>query len=120
MVQERLARIPNHGIGYGILKYLTPPGMKQELTFRPRPQISFNYLGEYGFNPGELSLQASSDMAPFRVSDRAPVLYDLTFNAIVEGGKMQIFLAYDPRQFEEETIRSLLNEMGSLLRLNRE
>ncbi|MBF0428971.1 MAG: hypothetical protein HQL94_08620, partial [Magnetococcales bacterium] len=117
-IRDRLNRIPNHGIGYGLLRYITPASMKAGMKFCLQPQISFNYLGEYRFDPGTLSLKATSDMAPYRVSDRVGTLYDLTFNAIVEGRQLQIFLAYDAKRFDPATIRSLLDTMYSLLNKN--
>jgi len=41
-VKEVLREVPGKGIGYGILKYLT-----NLLEDHPKPQISFNYLGQW-------------------------------------------------------------------------
>ncbi|WP_299188228.1 non-ribosomal peptide synthetase [uncultured Aquimarina sp.] len=46
-VKEDLRRIPNKGIGYGMLKYLTS-GLKSSIT----PSIIFNYLGDFGSKAG--------------------------------------------------------------------
>ncbi|MCK4978973.1 MAG: non-ribosomal peptide synthetase, partial [Candidatus Delongbacteria bacterium] len=46
-VKESLHQIPNKGIGYGILKYLTPDELKEGLEFKQTPQIEFNYLGQF-------------------------------------------------------------------------
>ncbi|MED2945319.1 amino acid adenylation domain-containing protein [Bacillus swezeyi] len=43
IVKETLRKIPNNGIGYGILKYLTKD---QKLFKDEKPPILFNYLGE--------------------------------------------------------------------------
>lgn len=45
-VKDTLGRIPDKGIGYGILKYMTPPEQKT-IRFRQAPEISFNYLGQF-------------------------------------------------------------------------
>ncbi|MCP4152126.1 MAG: hypothetical protein GY757_30580, partial [bacterium] len=52
-VKETLRRLPNKGIGHGILKYLTPPDTFKEKTkeekeefFKQHPEILFNYLGD--------------------------------------------------------------------------
>jgi len=45
-VKENLRRIPNRGIGYGILRYLTSPEKKEAASFKLQPEISFNYLGQ--------------------------------------------------------------------------
>ncbi|PFY28777.1 condensation domain-containing protein, partial [Bacillus toyonensis] len=43
-VKEQLRRIPNHGVDYGILRYLN----KEILPFyQQKPSISFNYLGQF-------------------------------------------------------------------------
>jgi bacitracin synthase 3 len=45
-VKEDLRKIPNKGIGYGMLKHLTEEGLTGELV----PEIVFNYLGDFGTN----------------------------------------------------------------------
>ncbi len=43
-VKEQLAAVPDHGIGFGLLRYLNADTAAR-LRTRPAPQISFNYLG---------------------------------------------------------------------------
>src|SRR5205807_1369362 len=46
-IKEQLRNIPNRGLGYGVLKYLSSnpePGV--QLRTQPRAEISFNYLGQ--------------------------------------------------------------------------
>jgi non-ribosomal peptide synthase protein (TIGR01720 family) len=45
-VKERLRTLPDHGLGYGLLRYLHPV-TGPELAKLPAPQISFNYLGRF-------------------------------------------------------------------------
>ncbi|HYP38794.1 MAG TPA: amino acid adenylation domain-containing protein, partial [Chloroflexia bacterium] len=46
MVKEYLRGIPNRGIGYGLLRYLSAnPAISAELGSLPQAQVSFNYLG---------------------------------------------------------------------------
>ncbi|MEK5235955.1 condensation domain-containing protein [Paenibacillus sp. FSL L8-0470] len=46
-VKEGLRSVPNRGLGYGVLKYMTAAEHKQELKFDLRPEICFNYLGQF-------------------------------------------------------------------------
>ncbi|HEX7660638.1 MAG TPA: amino acid adenylation domain-containing protein [Pseudonocardiaceae bacterium] len=46
LVKETLRGLPDHGAGYGILRYLNEQGA--ELANRRPPQIGFNYLGQLG------------------------------------------------------------------------
>ncbi|MCL2535787.1 MAG: condensation domain-containing protein, partial [Nocardiaceae bacterium] len=43
-VKEQLLAVPDHGIGYGMLRYLDGDA-ERVLRGLPRPQVSFNYLG---------------------------------------------------------------------------
>ncbi|SNS19585.1 amino acid adenylation domain-containing protein, partial [Rhodococcoides kyotonense] len=54
-IKEQLLEIPDHGIGFGLLRYLTDQG-RQVLGGFERPQVSFNYLGRF-------STGSSEDMA---------------------------------------------------------
>ncbi|MEU5210173.1 amino acid adenylation domain-containing protein [Streptomyces sp. NPDC020742] len=46
-IKEQLRAIPDHGIGYGQLRYLNPQ-TNALLARHPRPQIGFNYMGRFG------------------------------------------------------------------------
>ncbi|MCP4213468.1 MAG: non-ribosomal peptide synthetase, partial [bacterium] len=46
--KETLRRIPAKGIGYGMLKFLTPEDKKESIQFKLEPEILFNYLGQFG------------------------------------------------------------------------
>lgn len=46
-VKETLRSIPNRGMGYGVLRYLTNPKKRENLQFTIQPEISFNYLGQF-------------------------------------------------------------------------
>ena len=44
--KDQLRRIPNRGIGYGLLRYLSPKDkIRQEFSLSKPPQVLFNYLG---------------------------------------------------------------------------
>src|SRR6185503_20884979 len=44
-VKEQLRQVPNHGIGYGLLRYLNEdPQVGQQLREQLKTEISFNYM----------------------------------------------------------------------------
>ncbi len=45
VIKESLRKIPNNGIGYGIIKYFSKKVSKSDLPHLP--EISFNYLGQF-------------------------------------------------------------------------
>ncbi|MFJ8980633.1 amino acid adenylation domain-containing protein [Streptomyces sp. NPDC102282] len=49
-VKEQLRAVPDHGVGYGMLRHLNP-ATRPRLAGAPQPQIGFNYLGRYAASP---------------------------------------------------------------------
>lgn len=48
LVKRQLRALPNNGIGYGLLRYGSEdPSLSQTLAAGARPEISFNYLGQF-------------------------------------------------------------------------
>ncbi|MFD0363048.1 amino acid adenylation domain-containing protein [Nocardia sp. GCM10030253] len=52
-VKEQLRQVPNHGIGYGLLRYLNADSARI-LRALPTPPVSFNYLGRFDTTPAGL------------------------------------------------------------------
>ncbi|WP_250008421.1 non-ribosomal peptide synthetase [Actinoplanes sp. M2I2] len=50
-VKEQLNAVPDHGLGFGLLRYLNPE-TAAVLSALPVPQISFNYLGRFAVAAG--------------------------------------------------------------------
>jgi amino acid adenylation domain-containing protein/non-ribosomal peptide synthase protein (TIGR01720 family) len=47
-IKEQLRRIPRHGIGYGVLRYLSGDAERRSrLAGAPAAEVSFNYLGQF-------------------------------------------------------------------------
>ncbi|MGC5365765.1 condensation domain-containing protein, partial [Streptomyces sp. DT24] len=59
-VKEQLRAIPDHGIGYGLLRHLNPV-TRALLQDAPTPQIGFNYLGRYAGSQGGEAAGAGPD-----------------------------------------------------------
>lgn len=109
--KEDLRRIPNYGIGYGILKYLTSPENKQALDFGLNSDISFNYLGQF-------DREFSSDL--FELSDlNAGKNTAISFNRVrkpleiigkVIGNKLFISADFDTNIYSETIISELMEK----------
>nr|BAV56271.1 lesB [Lysobacter sp. RH2180-5] len=69
-VKEQLRALPDHGAGYGLLRYLREDGAR---LAAPAPQVGFNYLGRFGggdgfggdgaWAPGAETVQTDADAA---------------------------------------------------------
>ncbi len=60
-VKEQLRQVPQRGISYGLLRYLSEDqDVKEQLRALPQPQVSFNYLGQFD--------RALPETSPFRIA----------------------------------------------------
>jgi amino acid adenylation domain-containing protein/non-ribosomal peptide synthase protein (TIGR01720 family) len=117
-IKEQLRAVPNRGIGYGLLRYLSDDEeTARGLLAARRPEVSFNYLGQFdrvlddasAFSPAPESGGRSHD-------DREPPSHRLRFNASVTGGRLRISLTYGERAHRHETAARLADEYLSALR----
>ncbi|HXO18899.1 MAG TPA: amino acid adenylation domain-containing protein [Thermoanaerobaculia bacterium] len=114
-VKEHLRRIPNRGIGYGLLRYLAAPG--ERLRALPEPAVKFNYLGQFDqllAHPG--ALMPSS--AP-RGSDRSPCSRRprrIAIDGGIAGGLLHLRFSYSVSLDGEDRIRELATAVQEELR----
>ncbi|MHA6534802.1 condensation domain-containing protein, partial [Paenibacillus sp. BAC0078] len=105
--KEKLRRIPNKGVGYGALKYLTPRE-KSGLGSGIAPEISFNYLGQWDreMNTGAMSMSGLS--AGVSMSPQSERTYALDISGSVMDGKLMLSVTYDEQEYRESTMQALL------------
>jgi non-ribosomal peptide synthase protein (TIGR01720 family) len=115
-IKEDLRRIPLHGVGYGILKYLTATENKQDLTFRLNPGISFNYLGQFDqniqtqlFAPSKfpVGLTVSPQLNQFKLP--------LDINGIVINNELMFSFDFNTNEYQESTIAALMKNFEAAL-----
>jgi len=72
-VKEQLRRIPDNGIGYGLLRHMDPE-TGPALARMARPEIAFNYLGRFGTpgRNGDAQTLAATQHAPSTFFQPAP------------------------------------------------
>ncbi|HWX41989.1 MAG TPA: condensation domain-containing protein, partial [Blastocatellia bacterium] len=116
-IDEQLRRIPKHGIGYGVLRYLsTDQEIKSRLNSSPAPQISFNYLGQLdqAMPPGAMFNAISSRTGDYRDPEGSRT-HMLDFQASVVERSLAMSLTYSHNQFHDTTIQRLAELwLGSL------
>ncbi|QNN43953.1 condensation domain-containing protein [Pedobacter roseus] len=112
-VKESLHRVPNKGIGYGILRYLCG------CDYRLSPGISFNYLGDFGSGldngQGSSLFRFSGDYHGSPVSGHRERDSVLSVSGLMVDGRMNLSINYSREQFHEETIQGLLSAYRSRL-----
>ncbi|MGC4098050.1 MAG: amino acid adenylation domain-containing protein [Nitrospira sp.] len=108
-VKERLRRIPNHGIGYGIIRYLTKNGLDAaQPRSVARVPVGFNYLGQFdAVATDESAFILSADTVGKEHDPRNPMEYELDINASVVNGRLEVMWTHSRERYRPETITSL-------------
>ncbi|AVZ29697.1 linear gramicidin synthase subunit B [Nodularia spumigena UHCC 0039] len=111
-VKEHLRRIPQKGIGYGILRYLsTNKNLSQTLQALPQSAISFNYLGQIDLFSSQAWIlglaKESTGLSSHPLNARR---YVLNINAWIAQSQLQIQLRYSHNLHDKATIEYLAQE----------
>jgi amino acid adenylation domain-containing protein/non-ribosomal peptide synthase protein (TIGR01720 family) len=117
-IKEQLRAIPERGIGYGLLRYLSRDRkIAEKLRELPNPEISFNYLGQF-----DQLLPESSSFGPSRgtsgstQSSRLSRRYALEIKGGVSGGCLQLAFTYCENLHHRATIDALAKRVTEALR----
>ncbi|WP_155385882.1 non-ribosomal peptide synthetase [Catellatospora paridis] len=111
-VKERLRALPDHGIGYGLLRHLNPETAPL-LAALPQPQLSFNYLGRFGVDEaGDFTALPGVGMLAGGYDAAMPVApYTLEVNAFAQEGPdgpaLGVTWAYPAELLSEDAVREL-------------
>nr|WSW67735.1 amino acid adenylation domain-containing protein [Streptomyces sp. NBC_00995] len=122
-IKEQLRALPDNGIGFGMLRHLTPEGGRLS---HPAPQIGFNYLGRFdAAPPGQPADTADWTVVPGvagpvpRDPDM-PVGHALEINAVTEdlpaGPELTATWTWPGALFAERDVRALATAWFRMLR----
>jgi amino acid adenylation domain-containing protein/non-ribosomal peptide synthase protein (TIGR01720 family)/FkbM family methyltransferase len=106
-IKEHLHKVPNRGIGYGILKYLTYEENKTDLKFKLSPQLCFNYLGQFDADLSDRSFtDVTESMGPSMSLDNES-RYELDISGMITEGSLGITIQYSKEQYNQSFIENL-------------
>jgi len=117
-VKEQLRRIPQHGIGFGMLKYLSEDqAVRERLRTIPAGALSFNYLGQFDqVLQGSALLSAAEEASGGAQRDDERLAYQLTLNSLVREGRLQTSWVYSEQAYAAATIEQLAEAYLNSLR----
>ena len=117
-IKEQLRRIPNGGIGYGLLRYLNrEKEIAQKLRALPHAEVNFLYLGQFD--------QSLSESSPFQLAKEASGRsqsmqglrsYLLELNGGVIDSKLQMTFLYSKNVHQRSTVERLAQGFIEALR----
>jgi amino acid adenylation domain-containing protein/non-ribosomal peptide synthase protein (TIGR01720 family) len=117
-IKEQLRRVPQHGLGYGLLRYLSrDAAIVDQLRALPQPQVAFNYLGQFDqtLPPGSPFKPAAEPIGPAH-SPRAKRYHVLEINGGVLEGQLSLDWTYSMNLHRRETIERVARDFANALR----
>jgi len=117
-VKQQLRQIPAHGVGYGLLRYLSKDeNISRQLSKPPQAQISFNYLGQLDQLCSPASLFSLAE-APFAAvqSSLGQRSYLIEVDAYIKDGQLQVLWGYSSLLHRQGTIQQLAGNFIEKLR----
>ncbi|APB72093.1 non-ribosomal peptide synthetase [Paenibacillus polymyxa] len=113
--KENLRTIPNKGLDYEVLKYLSPERLRAPLIFSIEPEINFNYLGQLDqiSNSPYFQLSPYSSAASFgpeglgNISPNNELCYALEITGYIEGDQLHLSIGYDSARISVQEIQHL-------------
>ncbi|MEO2261323.1 condensation domain-containing protein, partial [Paenibacillus amylolyticus] len=115
-VKEGLRSMPNKGLGYGVLKYLTAAEHKRELKFNLRPEICFNYLGQFDGDMTTDVFESSAYGTGRSIDPTRPSEYKLSMNGMVIGGELVFTCDYAADTYRREMVEGWMARYTAQLR----
>ncbi|MGH2507818.1 MAG: condensation domain-containing protein, partial [Ktedonobacteraceae bacterium] len=120
-VKEQLRQIPNRGVGYGLLRYLSEDtAIREKLQSLPTAQVSFNYLGQYDQLLTEHAFfRMEADPIPVgpMVSPHGTRFTLLYIGGNIVSGQLHVDFQYSQNIHKSSTIESVASAFAQALRV---
>lgn len=104
IVKETLRKIPNNGIGYGILKYLRKD---EGLIKDEKPPILFNYLGELDHDLTTEQFSSSKLSTGQSIGEKSARDASVEIDSVVVGRQLMISTTFNEYEYSPDTISEL-------------
>ena len=116
-VKEQLRRVPQHGIGYGLMRYMGGEEIAAGLRALPQAEASFNYEGEFDRELTEAPLFGlEKEFLGRSESPRRMRRYLIEINARVFEGRLQMIWTYSRSVHSRATVGRLADSAVETLR----
>ncbi|WP_416422490.1 non-ribosomal peptide synthase/polyketide synthase [Pseudomonas sp. App30] len=114
-VRRQLQRIPDKGIGYGLLRHAGSAQARQQLQAMAQPRITFNYLGQFDQTfEGGLFTPARESMGDV-YSPVAQLANWLEIIGQVYDGSLSLRCVYSRKCYRPETVQGLMDALRAEL-----
>lgn len=116
-IKEQLRRIPNHGISYGMMRYLsTDETVRAQLKAADQAEVIFNYLGQINLIKTDVFNLNISESSQFNKSPKATRRYLLEINGLIDKNQLRFNWTYSQNFHKRETIECWANHLIAALK----
>lgn len=115
-IKEAVRNIPNHGVGYGVLRWLTQTDLKKGYELPMLPRISFNYLGTFDADFNDGLLMPANEKHGNTVGAEFDTTFDMDFNSSIMNGHLSINFRYNRNVIKTDTAQRISEVMLQSLR----
>jgi amino acid adenylation domain-containing protein/non-ribosomal peptide synthase protein (TIGR01720 family) len=115
-VRDELRRVPERGVGYGVLRYLSAES--ERLAEAPTPPVLFNYLGQFDqvFAAADTRFAPCDDPSGEAEDPQNRFPWQIGMNAMVIERRLSMTWNYDPELHRHAAIRGLAERYVRSLR----
>jgi len=107
--KESLRRVPNKGIGFGILKYMHPSEEIRQRLSTVKWDIIFNYLGQTDNSIDSDSwIARANECQGTEIGSKTPFNNKLEINGSVTNGELNLEWSYSSNEYNESTVEELI------------
>ena len=120
-IKEQIHQLPNRGLGYGLLRYLSlDPATRESLQALPRAEVSFNYLGQFDQLFNETAMFSPARLSTGQIASphgaRPHLLY---VNGFVYQNQLYMKFTYSTDVYRRTTVadlgQSFMQELRALI-----
>jgi amino acid adenylation domain-containing protein/non-ribosomal peptide synthase protein (TIGR01720 family) len=117
-VKEQLRRVPQRGIGYGLLRYVREDAaIAARLRSALQPEVSFNYLGQLDQSlPDDSPFAPATESAGPAMSEWVPRPYLLQIVGSIAGHRLRLSLTYSRNVHRRGSVEALAEAYLGALR----
>ncbi|HEX6471812.1 MAG TPA: non-ribosomal peptide synthase/polyketide synthase [Streptosporangiaceae bacterium] len=131
-VRRQLRAVPGNGFGFGALRHLGPPDVRDRLS-GPGPRVAFNYLGQWdarspgsGEAAGAPPAAGAAQDAPLYAGSHPPIgqeqdpaepnVYALEVVGAVQDGRLECAWYYRPDVYDKADVEAIAGDFVDALR----
>ncbi|MFN4938558.1 amino acid adenylation domain-containing protein [Bradyrhizobium sp.] len=113
-IKETLRAVPDKGVGYGALRFLSDDPRHAPLAAGAKARIGFNYLGRFDALSGRY-ITLSEESAGTAVSPRNRLIHPIEISAYVSDGALKVTIEYSGRCCASSRARRLADAFATAL-----